>query len=159
MKYLCYGLIFLAGVWVQWIWSTYLSFWGLAPQVLLVLTVALASREGPVLAISFAFAWGLCNDVARIHLFGVEALLLTCVAYGVGLVRHQIDLSSLLPQVVLLAAISYVYFPASAAVGLVFEGHAFWAGWREFFLTPIFNCIVAPGVFLFVERFAQKYDF
>jgi len=159
MKYLYSTIVLVVGVWVQWMWSTYGSFFGLAPQVLLVLTVALASREKPALAMSFAFVWGLFSDAMRVHLFGAEALFFTCVAYGVGLVRRQIDVSSLVPQIALLGVISYIYFPALALIGLVFERHAFWAGWERFLLTPIYNCLVAPAGFLFMERFTQKHDF
>jgi rod shape-determining protein MreD len=158
MKYAYYALVLIAGVWAQWIWSTYGVFWDLAPQLPLVLTVALASRERPVLAMTFAFVWGIFSDVMRIHLFGADALLLTCVAYAVGLVRRQIDVSSLVPQIALLGLISYAYFPALAVVGLIFERHSYWVGWKEFLLTPVFNCLVAPVIFLFVERFTDKHD-
>src|SRR5258706_14735330 len=99
MKYLYYAIVLVAGAWAEWVWSTYGSFWGLAPELLLVLTAAVASRERPTLALSFAFVWGLFSDAMRVHLFGAEAFLFTCVAYGVGLARRQIDVSSLVPQV------------------------------------------------------------
>lgn len=158
MNFFYYAIVFIVGVWAQLIWSTYGVLWSLAPHVTLVLTVALASRERPILAMSFAFAWGLFSDTMRIHLFGADALLLTCVAYLVGLVRRQIDVSSSMPQILLLGIVSYVYFPALAAIGLIFEKHTFWAGWKVFFLEPIYNCIVAPFGFLFVERLTVRHD-
>jgi len=159
MRILNLALVFFAGLFVQWVWSTYWSVWELAPQILLVLAIALASREGPILSLSFAFLWGLFFDVLRVHLFGAQALLLTGIVYLVGLVRRQVDVSSFLPQTVLLATISFLYFPCLTLVGLMFEGHGFWAGWKQFLLTPFFNCLVAAPCFLFVERCTQKHDF
>ena len=159
MRILYLALVFVAGLWVQWAWSTYASLWDVAPQILLILAVALAAREGPIVSLTFAFLWGVFYDVLRVHLFGAQALLFTGVAYAVGLVRRQVDVSSILPQAVLLAGISILYFPMLAIVGLIFEGHAYWAGWKEFLFTPFLNCIVAAPCFLFVERFTQKHDF
>jgi rod shape-determining protein MreD len=159
MRLLYYVVVFVGGLVAQWIWSTYWPVWELGPQLLLVLTVALAAREGPILSATFAFLWGLFGDVMRVHLFGSEALLLTCVAYGVGLVRRQLDLSSPLPQAMLLGAISIAYYPALAVIGLLWEGHAFWAGWKQFLLTPAYNCAVSPLGFVFIERFTQKHEY
>lgn len=159
MRLLYLALVFVAGLWAQWAWSTYWTIWELAPQILLVLTVALAAREGPVVSLTFAFFWGLFYDVLHVHLFGAQALTFVCVAYAVGLMRRQIDVSTFFPQTMILAAISFLYYPALAILGLVFEGHPFWAGWKQFLLTPFFNCFVALPCFPFVERFTQKHDY
>lgn len=159
MRIVHLALVLVAGLFVQWAWSTYGSVWDLAPQILLILAIALAAREGPIVSLTFAFVWGVFFDVLRVHLFGAQALLFTCVAYAVGLVRRQIDVSSLLPQAMLLAAISFLYYPALALAGLIFEGHGYWVGWKQFLLTPFFNCAVAAPCFLFVERFTQKHDY
>ena len=81
--------IFVGAMFLQWWWNTHFAYWGAAPQFLLVLTILLAARRGPVLGMLAGFGWGLYLDVARAELFGASALILTLAAYFVGVARRR----------------------------------------------------------------------
>lgn len=155
MKALHWPLVFLGAVAVQWWWSTHLAVFGLAPQVLLLLAVAVASAGGPVAGQCFAFGWGLSLDVMAPHLFGANALVLTLIAYLVGVGRRQMNVTSPISQAFLVALLTMAYFLALSIVGLIFEGEAFWAGWKALCLLPLYNAALAPMGFAIAERLAR----
>lgn len=147
MRILLAGLVFVAAIILHWLWSSYLPVFGLAPQILLILTVAVASCSGPVAGQCFGFAWGLVWDALGAHVFGAHALALTLTAYGVGMLRKQLDVSSGRSQLVLLAVLTPAYLLFYGLTGLVFEKSFLWAGWKVFLLCPFYNCLVAPLLF------------
>lgn len=155
MRYLYGVLVFVAGIAVQWGWGTYFPVFGTAPQVLLVLTVAVAVQAGPVVGQCYAFAWGLFLDFLGAHLFGANALSLTLVGYLVGLARRQMDVSNPASQGMIVGVVSVAYLFFFALAGLVFEGRALWAGWRPALLVPVLNGLVAPFGFAFVAHFIR----
>ena len=152
MKYIGAVFLFLAGMALHWWWSTYFTLWGLAPHLLLILTVAIAANGGPVPGQCYGFAWGLFLDAAGVHLFGANALVLTFAAYLVGMARRQMDVSSPLPQSMVVAAITLAHVLALAGLGLLFEGRTFWAGWASALFLPLVNAAAAPLLFPLVRR-------
>lgn len=155
MKYLQGVFVFFVGLLVHWMWTTHFSVFGLAPQVLLLLTIVVAARSGPVAGQCFGFSWGLFMDLLSAHLFGANALSLTLIAYFVGMLRRQVDVSSPPSQVVLVAILTPVYFILYGVLGLVFEQHFLWPGWKAFLVDPFYNCLVAPFAFAFTRRFVD----
>ncbi|MBI3551970.1 MAG: rod shape-determining protein MreD [Elusimicrobia bacterium] len=142
-------LIFLAAMLVQWWWMTHFTLFGLAPQVLLVLTVALAARQGALAAMFCGFSWGLFLDIMSPRLFGANALALTLIAYGTGSVRRQIDMAGLAPQSLVVVSMTWAYFLLLGFLGLVFDPAKtfFWVGWPAFLIDPFYNCALTAAVF------------
>jgi len=64
---------------------------GAKPQVLLVITVALAMGEGPALGAGFGFTAGLASDLLTGLPAGLTAITYTIIGYAVGAVRAQIQ--------------------------------------------------------------------
>jgi len=155
MRYLRLGALFLAGIACQWILSSHPFLSRSTPQALLILTVALGASAGPVLGETFGFLFGLYLDAMAPDLFGMNALLLTATGYAIGAVQRQIEISSPLPQGLLVAAVSWIYMAAAALVGLVFKGQAFWLGWAALFCAPALNGLLAPLGFSLVRRLAR----
>lgn len=155
MKVLHGPALLAGGMAAQWAWNTYFPVFGLAPQVLLVLSVALASRADPPVGQSFAFFWGLFLDALAVRLFGANALALTLTAYGVGMARRQMDISNPLSQGMVALAVSYGYGLFMLLVGLIFQGQVFFGGWKSFWLIPILNGVIAPAAFFMTRRWGD----
>lgn len=155
MRYLAWAGVFVAGLVAQWAWGTYFAVWGLAPQVLVVLSVAVAARTGPAIGQCFAFPWGLALDLAGSRVFGANALALTVMGYLIGNARRQMDVSDPVSQAMVVAVVSLARMAFLALAGLVFEGHVFWVGWKAFLLLPIFNALVAPIGFAIVQHYVR----
>jgi len=137
-------ILFFAAAWLQWWWSTSLSFWGLTPQILLVLTVAMAARLGPNTGMCYGFFWGLCLDVLRPQLFGGNAFALMLAGYGTGTLRRQIDVVDALSQFMIVGAMTWAYFLCYGLLGVVFAKTFLWVGWPAFLCDPLYNCLAVP---------------
>lgn len=142
------GVFFVAMV-GQWWLNTRAPMGGLAPQLLLVLVVGVAARQGAVRAMTLGFFWGLFLDTLSPHLFGGNALLLTLVGWGTGSVRRQIDVAGLGPQCAVIFMMTLAYFVFLGALGLVFMRQFLWVGWLPFLVMPFLNCVAATLLFAF----------
>lgn len=155
MTYSRWVALFLGAMLAHWFWTADFALAGLAPQILLVLTVAIAARHGPIPAMCLGFAWGLFLDAMSAHLFGANALALAWVGYGTGSVRRQIDVTGLVPQCVVVFGMSWAYFLLTGLLGLVFMKTFLWVGWAAFLIDPLYNCLVTAGVFVFLGQWME----
>ncbi|MFA6030978.1 MAG: rod shape-determining protein MreD [Elusimicrobiota bacterium] len=144
--------LFVLGMAAEWFWSTRLDVWGLAPRLLLLLTVATASQAGPVAGQTYGFFWGLFLDALSAHTFGAGALALTLVGYLVGNLRRQMDVSSPTSQMMVAGVVSTAFWLFVGFAGLVFEHRFLWVGWKLFTLGTLYNVLVAPAAFSAVRR-------
>jgi rod shape-determining protein MreD len=64
---------------------------GTKPQLLLMMTVALAMGEGPMLGAGFGFTAGLASDLLTGLPAGLTAVTYTIVGYTVGTIRAQVE--------------------------------------------------------------------
>ncbi|MBI4057115.1 MAG: rod shape-determining protein MreD [Elusimicrobia bacterium] len=151
MKYIFWPVLFVGALVLQWWWSTYLSIGGLAPQCLLVLTVAVAAYRGPEMGQGMGFFWGLFLDTLGVHLFGAHALLLSLMGFLVGRLRRQVDVASLPPQVLAVWVLSIIYSLLYHLLGLMFLREFLWWGWWAFVFVPIMNACLAPFVFYLID--------
>ncbi len=150
-------VIFFAAMVAQWWWMTHFSIFGLAPQLLLVLTVALAARYGALWGMSAGFLWGLFLDLMSPRLFGANALAFTWIAWGTGSVRRQIDVAGLGPQAVVVVAMTWAYFLLLGVLGLIFSKSFFWVGLPAFCLDPFYNAVVTTVLFaLWTPRWEHR---
>lgn len=143
MTFLRGALLFAAAMFVQWWWNTHLAYWGLAPQLLLALTVVVAARRGPVAAMLVGWVWGLYADTLRADLFGANALLYMLAGYCAGVVRRQMDLRAVGPLAATVFLLSFAYSLLVGALGAIFAKSFFWVGWASFVGAPFLNAIAA----------------
>lgn len=132
-------VLFVGAMFIQWWWNTHFAYWGSAPQFLLVLTILIAARRGPILGMLAGFGWGLYLDVARAELFGARALTLTLAAYLVGVARRQIDLRAAGPLAVMTFFFTWAGFLMHGLLGLVFTKSFEWVGWVPVLVNPFLN--------------------
>ena len=136
--------IFVAAAFIQWWWPTHFSFRGLSPQVLLILTVVLASRQGSNPGMCYGFLWGLFLDAMRPRLFGANAFALMLAGYVAGVLRRQIDLTDVVPLFLVVFLATWGYFLIQGLLALVFAKAFLWVGWGPFLADPFYNCLLAP---------------
>lgn len=146
MNYARLVVVFFVAMAVQWWWATHFTLGGIAPQLLLVLTVVVAARGGSIRAMFLGFGWGLFLDILNAHLFGANALALTLVGYGTGSIRRQVDVAGLGSQCVVVFAMTLAYFILLGLLGSLFMRSFLWVGWSSFLIDPFYNCVVAALV-------------
>ena len=140
--------LFIGAMFIQWWWNTHFAYWGAAPQLLLVLTILIAARRGPVLGMLAGFGWGLYLDVARAELFGASALILTLAAYFVGVTRRQIDLRAAGPLAVTTFLFTWASLIGLGLLGLIFTKSFELGGWIAILATPFLNVAMVTVVAL-----------
>lgn len=155
MRALEAAVLFFGGLVGHWLFSTQLSFWGLSPHILFALTLGAASAAGPVQGMCLGFFWGLALDALSGHVFGANALGFTLTAYGVGMLRRQMDTASPPSQAVLAAALVPLYALYYGLAGTVFEHRFLWPGWGSFLLDPVYTALAAPFAFAAARRFLR----
>ncbi len=143
MSFLRFALFYVGAMLLQWWWNTHFSYWGAAPQFLLVLTLLIASRLGPVSSMLAGFGWGLFLDISRAELFGASAFLLTGAGYVAGMVRKQIDLRAAGPLAVCTMLVTLGVLFTHGLLGLVFAKSFDHFGWRVWLFTPLMNAFLA----------------
>jgi len=88
---------------------------GAKPQLLLVMTVALAMGEGPALGAGFGFTAGLATDLLTGLPVGLTAITYTIVGVVVGTTRAQVQTPS-------------AWLPAAMEFAATFAGLLFYGG-------------------------------
>ncbi|MBI4376199.1 MAG: rod shape-determining protein MreD [Elusimicrobia bacterium] len=139
-------LFFVLAMLAHWWWTTHFTFSGIAPQLLLVLTLAIAARYGPIRAMCMGFGWGLFLDTMSAHLFGANALALTLAGYSTGSIRRWVDVAGLPSQCLLVFAMTWIYFLFLGVLGALFMKQFLWVGWLPFLADPLYNCLAAAAV-------------
>lgn len=137
------ALQFFGALLLQWWWNTHLSYWGAAPQFLLVFVLVTAARRGPIPAMLLGFGWGLFLDLLRADLFGANALILLLCGFAAGIMRRQIDLRALGPLAAGSVLATLAYFFLLALLGRIFARQWEWVGLFALFATPLLNALVA----------------
>jgi rod shape-determining protein MreD len=144
----------LVGFVIQLILNHYLALSDAAPQVLLLAVVAHGFLFGPVIAQILGFCWGLMSDATGVHLFGLNAFLLTFIGYLAGLFRRRVAGERVTAQLVMALAATALYGWLASVVYNVFDeaGPRFSIG--HFLLEIVYNTLFIPLVFIAVERWA-----
>lgn len=141
--------LFVGAMFLQWWWGAHLAYWGVAPQILLALTIVVAARRGPLAAVIVGYVWGLFSDTLRADLFGADALLFSLAGYAAGVLRRQIDLHALGPLAATVLLLSLARGLLLGLLGLVFLKSFLWVGWAPFLATPLLNAAAAVVADLF----------
>ena len=130
---------------------------GAKPQLVYLVTVALAFLEGPASGAVAGFTAGMAQDFMLNQPKGMTALTLTLVGYAVGTLRHYVVTPNPLVPAALVAT--------STTGGLLFYGLvAFLLGQltvnaatltRVSLLSGLYNALLTPLLFPLVRRVAE----
>jgi rod shape-determining protein MreD len=131
---------------------------GTKPELLLLVTVALAMGEGPMLGATAGFATGLATDLVLDLPQGLTALTFTVVGYGVGRIRAQVQVpSAWLPMAMVLVS---TFFGVAFYGGLSFvlgeESVSALRALRYAGLAAAYNALLTPFVFPLVRALGAR---
>ena len=131
---------------------------GAKPELLLLLTVALAMTEGPTVGAVAGFTTGLATDVVLQLPQGLNALTFTIAGYVVGRVRAQLQRPSAWLPIVMVTATTF-------ASVLFYGGFSFLLGQetpsalrvlRQAGLAAAYNALLTPFVFPLTRGLATR---
>ncbi len=133
---------------------------GVIPQLTLVVVASFAFLEGERVGIVVGFAAGLLQDLLLPQaIIGLTALVYTLVGFGVGYLRNYAPPSSVWAPIVAITAASATaeagYAGLAIMLGQPWVSLAFTA--RVLALVVLYNTLMAPLVFPFIRRLADRF--
>ena len=130
---------------------------GVRPELLYLLTTAIALLEGPNEGATVGFASGLAQDFLMNQPKGLTALTLTLLGYSVGMFRQFIvSPSPLVPTIVVAvgtAAGVAFYEVVSVLLGNFHEQVTY--GVRVALLTALYNAVLTPILYPVLRRITE----
>ena len=130
---------------------------GVRPELLYLLTIAIALLEGPNEGATVGFASGLAQDFLMNEPKGLTALTLTLLGYSVGMFRQFIvSPSPLVPTIVVAvgtAAGVAFYVVVSVLLGNFHEQVTY--GVRVALLTALYNAVLTPILYPVLRRITE----
>ena len=131
---------------------------GVKPDLMYLVTIALAFVEGPSSGAMAGFAGGLAEDFLLNQPKGITALTLTLVGYSVGMLRQYITSPSPLLPVGLVGSATVggvlFYGMVSFLLGQLDVGFGYLV--RVALLTGLYNAVLTPLLFPLVRRVAES---
>ncbi len=130
---------------------------GAKPELIALLTIVVASLEGPAAGALAGFFGGIAEDFLLNQPKGITALTLTLVGYAVGMISQYTTTSTPLIPVVLVAGGTAVAVIFSQLVGFLLgqTGVTFFYVVRVALLTAAYNALLTPIVYPLVRRLME----
>jgi len=155
-RLLCYGALVVSALVLQLTVLDTLPFpGGIAPDLVLLVIVAIAVTRGPLPGVVSGFSGGLALDLAppAVHAVGAYAMVFCLIGYLCGRVAREIERSAVLPLAVMALgglAGSFLY----TVVGVTFgEADVTWAAARHVLpLSVTCDVLLSPFVLYAVMR-------
>ena len=144
-------VIFIAASFVHvWLSTSVASLtWGVAPHLLILMTISFSVLEGRRTGEVAGFLWGFYLDVLGVNLFGANCLLFTVMGYLAGNLRRHMDVNQPLPHAAVAFFATLGYHFGWGALSLIFGDQFMLPGWRILLFQPLVNAFLGPLV-LFV---------
>jgi rod shape-determining protein MreD len=130
---------------------------GAKPELIALLTIVVASLEGPAAGALAGFFGGIAEDFLLNQPKGITALTLTLVGYAVGMISQYTTTSTPLIPVALVAGGTAVAVIFSQLVGFLLgqTGVTFFYVVRVALLTAAYNALLTPLVYPLVRRLME----
>jgi rod shape-determining protein MreD len=125
----------------------YLSVFNIGPDILLLLVLANAFSQGPLMGEIMGFCWGLMADCLGVSFFGLQSFLFSAIGYFAGHLRRRIDTERPIPQVVVALLGTVVYSLGSTLIRSVLEQAGQRISLPLFLLQCAYNAALAIPVF------------
>lgn len=135
-----------------------IQLFGAKPQLLYLITIVIAMREGPRDGAIVGFVGGMAQDFLLNQPKGITALTLTLLGYAIGMARQYIVSTSPLLPTILVAAGTFsatlFYAVVRFLLGQPNLGIGFAA--RTAFLAGLYGAILTPLFYPVVRRLSES---
>ncbi len=149
-------LYFLTGL-VSWWWTSNLSVFGVAPNIIFTAALSAAIIARPAKALCYCFFFGIYLDMLGSNLFGAYALTYTLMAYGIYIAKRHLDLvspfSQIIAALVLTAGSMLFYQGLSLTLAKINPLQL-----KTQLVEPFLNALLAPVVFYLFTQLKRRFD-
>ncbi len=128
---------------------------GARPDIVLIFTVYLANRNGPMVGQVAGFVSGITQDILSIAPLGFFTLTHTIVGMVFGLTRENVELDPVVAPIVLILVATVMkgllYTAIAAVFGVAGPVSAVWS--LQFLIEIVYNIVLTPFLFGLFGRF------
>jgi len=140
---------------VHWWWTTNMSAFGVAPNIVFMAALSAAILARPAKAMAYGFCFGVYLDLLGSNIFGAYALTYTLMAYVVYILKRHFDLISGLSQIISALAFSVLTMLFYQILSLIFA-KINPLELKTFIVEPFLNAALAPCVFYLFTRLKKR---
>jgi rod shape-determining protein MreD len=155
MSVFFYFATLLGGFFLELLVGRYLSLFGVGPDLLLLMVIAMGFALGPVIGELFGFGWGLLADTVGVTLFGSHCFILTLLGYAAGKLRRRMDTERPGPQVVIACLSTLLSASLLSFIRSFLEEGSDKIGLGYLLIAVMLNGLLASGVFWIAERWIE----
>jgi rod shape-determining protein MreD len=148
------ALVIVLAVVLQVSFFSYIPVFGVVPDIVPIVVVALGLLGGGVIGAVCGFTTGLLVDSVLLQTLGTSALLLLLAGYLAGRYREGAEISNSLIPPLLAGALSLLVATGFAAIELMLgvDTPVSLLALREIFLKGLYAVALAPPIFAVVRR-------
>lgn len=154
------GLLLLTAGVLQTALFPYLTLAGFRPDLLLLVAVAFAFRDGPITGTLTGFTAGLIDDLLLAQApIGLNAIVLLVVCYGVGIARPYLAVAPYAAPLIVTAASTVLASIGYGVLARLFGATRFTPQliMQDAVIVGIYNTLLAPAVFYGVRRLTTRF--
>lgn len=133
---------------------------GFRPDLLLLLVVAFALRDGPLAGLRVGFAAGLLTDLLAAQTpIGLAVLIHTGIGYGIGVARPYLAPESITAPLLLTCFSSIVGTGAFGLLAVLLGDERLPTSYllQAALVVGLYNTLLAPVVLALVRRLAERF--
>ncbi|OVE77574.1 rod shape-determining protein MreD [bacterium F11] len=152
MKFLYVLTTIIIGIFIHVVFARFFSFYGVSPQLLLLLVVTHGFLKGPLMGETLGFCWGLMMDAMGVNFFGLQSLLFALAGYISGTLRRRVASERPTAQLLIALITTLYYFIGMSLVAYLLDGYISSIPWVDILLAILFNVLLIMLVFWSVEK-------
>lgn len=154
------ALCVLTAALLQTAFFPHLAIAGFRPDLLLLVTVAFALRDGPITGIAVGFSAGLVHDLLLMDApVGIYTVILLAAGYTVGIVRPYMPSSAVFAPLAVAFASGVVATSVYAVFARLLGDPRFTIelAIQASLLVALYNTLLAPPVFAAVNGMSERF--
>lgn len=160
LRVLAVGLLLVTAALLQTALFPFVTLGGFRPDLLLLATLAVGLRDGPLAGLRVGFGAGLLTDLLVSQSpVGVAALVYTIIGFAVGLARPYLAPESVTAPVILAFVTGLVGTAGYGVLTLLLgqEGITAMLLFQASVAVAIYNTLLAPVVLVLVRRLSARF--
>lgn len=154
MRYLIFFFISLLALSLQTTFFARFCFWGIVPDLILILVVSFAFLKGSKAGMMAGFIGGLLEDIFLAHSLGIQALSKMLIAYLIGLTEKKVFKENPMISVV---GITFATMMDHLLTFFLYQSFDlnridFMVAQRLFWPELVYNALLAPMIYILLYK-------
>jgi len=153
LRFLNAFFVFIIATLLHWVFIEIFAPLDITVGIMLVFSLAMASRGSRAGGYTFAFFSGLFLDFFGNVMFGGYALVFTALVFCFYKIEDKIDFKEIMPQIAITIALNLALVLMYGFLGKIFTGAFLWQGFRSFIFGSLITGLLMPLTYLATAKY------